>query len=571
MARGFDGTSWGQLTELTDPSNPQDNMGQEMVEYDGRLYVVWVSGTNTSEESSNTISVYNTFGHVVIRAYDGYGWSDLMELTPIGKTDNANAPTLAAFGGRLYAAWAYPTQASNGGKETWDIIARNIDFHPVEMSVTLGGSGLADWGPSEVRSTSDRVPLDAAALASAMESVPRQEDRYGNEYCDVPIRLLSANPSLVTVGNLSIVYSLTVRFENLTTVLNGLLRAKAGAGRDASENTTLPLSLEAASTGRLRMHELNLTYIIDLPPVLVLDIPDLHFKEDTVAVHLIDLDRHFWDDWDAGNLDYVVTLEQDAARIHAIVDGHYLTFSLPTKYWHGTESFRVRAYDRARLWADSNIFNITVDHVNHPPVLDPMPARTVDVGTRVYFLVHATDPDNDTLSFYSNNTLVPALPLAGRLGTAYVAFTPDRMGTLLLNITVDDGNGGNDTKTARILAVEGVSSAMNDLCPTWLVIIAIAAAAVGAAEYYRRRYLRETGPVIGPGGEFTEEQVFGGLVTAATFGAPVQGGSERDDPARAQVAADGMSPAKKDLEARRKAVEDAIQIPGQDELGTGNR
>jgi hypothetical protein len=307
----------------------------------------------------------------------------------------------------------------------------------------------------------------------------------------------------------------------MSAVLNDILWNRTGRGTEG--NTTVPLELSATSDGGMRIHDLNITYIIDLPPVFRGPVPDNHFPEDTDAVRLIDLDKYFWDDWDAGNLAYVVTFEDASEGVHAVLDGHYLTFTTPTENWNGAGHFRVRAYDRARLWAESNLFCITVDPVNDPPVLDPIPARGVDVGQKVYFEVHATDVDGDALTFSTNNSLIPVLPLGQRAGYGFVSFQAFRKGTIRLNITVDDGHGGTDTKTARITVMEGVSSETSEPCFSWLLVILIVACAAASVEWFRRRKLKETGPVMGPGGEFSEEEVFGGLVTVERAGGDIEG------------------------------------------------
>jgi hypothetical protein len=332
------------------------------------------------------------------------------------------------------------------------------------------------------------------------------------------------------VSGLGIEYSLTVTIDNMSAVLNDILWNRTGRGTGG--NTTVPFALTASSPGGMRASDLNITYIIDLPPVFLGPIPDNHFPEDTDAVRLIDLDKYFWDDWDAGNLYYEVVFEEAPDHVHAVVDGHYLDFTTPTENWNGAGHFRVRAYDRARLRAESNLFCITVDPVNDPPVLDPIEARRVDVGQKVYFEVHATDVDGDTLTFSTSNSQIPVLPLGQRAGWGYVSFQPLQLGTIRLNITVDDGHGGTDTKTAKIVIREGVSSETVEPCFSWLLVILLVTAGAVSVEWFRRRKLKETGPVMGPGGEFTEDEVFGGLVAVERAGGEIEGGQAKGDPWR---------------------------------------
>jgi hypothetical protein len=561
MVRRYDGKSWGPMTELTRQGEKKDNMGAELLEYDGRLYAVWVTGTNTTEEENGTIRIYNTYGDVIIRAYDGYGWSDFMELTPGEENDNANSPALAVYNGKLYCGWAYPYEPTTpDGTETWDIVVRNIDFRPVELELDAGDRPPADWGPSALGSTNVVVPLYDDAVEGALASLPRFRDAYGNELVDLPVAIRSIYPSSVQVRDLRITYSLTVRLDNISDILNGLI-AKAGAGGRSGRNVTIPLLFSANSTGAIRVERLNLTYIINLPPVLVEPVPDRHFPEDSPAPHLIDLEEYFWDDWDDGRLTFTVESESDPLHIKVDVEGRWLSFRPNRSLWHGSGEFRVRATDSGGLWALSNRFNITVDHVNHPPVLEPVPDQRVDTGDLLYFELHATDPDNDTLYFSSDNARFTPSRLEARKNAGYVSYFTTRPGRYTVNITVDDGFGGNDTQMVNIRIRDKVSSNINDLCASWVLIIVVAVAAVVAAEWYRRKYLRETAPVLGPDGEYTEEEVFGGLVATRLGGARLSGGTEKDAASRySPPEARPKTRSELAAEARRNA-EERVAIP----------
>ena len=563
MARRYDGNRWDTWMELTDPDRtaPYDNMGQEIVSYNHRLYVVWVTGTNTTQENNDTIAIYNTYGDIVIRAWDGYRWSDRMELTPGEESDNANSPTIAVFNDRLYVGWAYPYPPAAGGKETWDIIVRNIDFRQVVLEMDMSGDGLADWGPSEIESTQQAIPIYGSELEQALGSQPTSSDAYGNRYADAGIKLRSIFPSTVSVGNLSIEYAISVRFDNLTAVLNSILRARGGTGRDAGPNITIPFEFKAASTGKLALRGLNITYIINLVPVLIDDIPNLHFPEDNDAIRLIDLEDFFWDDWDDGNLAFEVTYEEDARFIHAIVDGRYLSFTTPTENWYGSERFRVRATDRGGLWAPGNLFCITVDPVNDPPALAPIPGKTVFVGDPVNIIVRASDVERDPLTFSTDNAAYRVVPFPKDTDSGSIAFSARRPGRIFLNVTVDDGHGGTDTGQLTIQIKDKSSTSSTEVCITWLVILVVSIAAGTGAELYRRRYLRETGPLLGPEGEYSERDVFGGQVEAVRLDAPIQGGSEDANPARAEVAPPKVKTARELAEDKKKAIEEQISIP----------
>jgi len=516
MARRYDGKSWGPMLELTPPGQKKDNMGQEILEYNHRLYVVWVTGTNTSTETNSTIAIYSTYGDIVIRAYDGYKWSDPMELTPGEENDNANSPTIAEFKGKLYVGWAYPYKAPPGGVETWDIIVRNIDFKPVELEMDMGNDGISDWGPSELQSTNDRIPIYTDELHAALKAAMSERDIFGNDYCDVGIRLRSTNPSEVAVKNLTIIYSITVHFANLSDVLNTILRQKGGnfGGRAETENITIPIRFTGASVGKIRISNLNLTYILNLAPILLEDIPHLSFPEDTDAFGLIDLEDFFWDDWDDNNLRFEVIYEEDGTKIRCEEDNGKLSFMTPTENWYGTKRFQVRAFDRARLWADSNIFNITVTPVNDPPVLRFIPDQKADVGSAIKFDVSAYDVDNDSLTFGALPAKFNILPSGVDPNRGFVKFVAKQAGKWTVNVSVSDGNGGYDWQYVNFTIREKTFTSFGEICTTWIIIVLIAIATGIGAEWYRRKYLKETAPDIDPEEGVPEQTIFSGRVKA---------------------------------------------------------
>jgi len=130
-------------------------------------------------------------------------------------------------------------------------------------------------------------------------------------------------------------------------------------------------------------------FFLNTPPVLVSLIippPILEDNEGNKGYHLVDLDRCFRDDLFQDRLNYSIIYESDPSHVLAQVDGHFLSFSTPTKDWYGTEKVCVRATDPQGLWANSNNFTVRVLPVNDPPVVSPIPNVTVSAR-----LVHRYD------------------------------------------------------------------------------------------------------------------------------------------------------------------------------------
>ncbi|MBI4913308.1 MAG: C10 family peptidase [Acidobacteria bacterium] len=74
----------------------------------------------------------------------------------------------------------------------------------------------------------------------------------------------------------------------------------------------------------------------------------------------------------------------------------------PSLHFVGTDTFTYHASD-GRYSSGSATVTITVNAVNHAPVLSPIGAKTVDEGQLLQFAVSATDRDNNPLTYTATN------------------------------------------------------------------------------------------------------------------------------------------------------------------------
>ena len=137
-------------------------------------------------------------------------------------------------------------------------------------------------------------------------------------------------------------------------------------------------------------------FSLNLPPVYAKFITITSFPEDTTADGLIDLNAYFTDDLYQDQLTYAVISESDPSHIAAKVDGHYLSFSTPTRDWFGQERFIVRATDQLGLSADSRAFTVKVTPVNDPPVVQPLPDLWLTEATEHLYDLEPYVSDVDT-------------------------------------------------------------------------------------------------------------------------------------------------------------------------------
>jgi len=91
---------------------------------------------------------------------------------------------------------------------------------------------------------------------------------------------------------------------------------------------------------------------------------------------------------------------------------------------------------------------VTVTGANRPPEFVPLSDIQTFVDSFVEFMVAASDPDNDPLTFSSPNAA--DLGASFNAETQVFSWTPTSPGTYRANFEVDDGNGGKDETSALI-------------------------------------------------------------------------------------------------------------------------
>ncbi len=105
--------------------------------------------------------------------------------------------------------------------------------------------------------------------------------------------------------------------------------------------------------------------------------------------------------------------------------------------------------------ADSEVVQITVNHINLPPVLDSIGSHTVIEGDTLEFRVHASDPDLDSLTLDALDVPVNAVFVDSGNGAGSFFFTPDftQSGTHFVTFISSDSSLA-DSEVVQITVVE---------------------------------------------------------------------------------------------------------------------
>ncbi|RLE45970.1 MAG: hypothetical protein DRJ31_10570, partial [Candidatus Methanomethylicota archaeon] len=124
----------------------------------------------------------------------------------------------------------------------------------------------------------------------------------------------------------------------------------------------------------------------------------------------------------------------------------------PNYYSSGTYSVKFTVTD-GKTGYDTVIVQITVENVNQPPVIDSITTKAVNIENNLQFIVKATDPDNEKLTFSASN-----LPSGATFdpSTQIFSWTPasTQTDTYYVRFKVEDQSGGVDSTTTTIIVTD---------------------------------------------------------------------------------------------------------------------
>ncbi|MEM2899872.1 MAG: hypothetical protein QXT63_03700, partial [Thermoplasmata archaeon] len=381
FARFYDGEKWSSIIEISGENESRFDLYPQLAANDGILYIVWVSGPQAISDDipmNETINstVYTTWGDIVFRFYDGYFWSETVELTDKAGLDSASDPEIRVLNGSIYVIWDYNWTNENGTRDG-DIIIRALRLIPSKISVDIGNVHVID--DEKLTSLGRHIELDPVTLDSILSNIPSNKsfvDDFGNVMCELEVMLeinCSTNTT-VKLTDLSIGYDYTTRTRDFSAALNKYIanykkehtNEELNATSDISDMIEVPIKVKSSSDGKIMLSNLTIYAIIDEKPISV-EIPNQYIYEDTANPDMLNLSDYFSDDLDNGSLVYKIIYEEDKDLVSASLNGSRLGFFTKKENWFGNLTFKVAAFDRISQYAVATI-NLTVLPVNDAPV-----------------------------------------------------------------------------------------------------------------------------------------------------------------------------------------------------------
>jgi hypothetical protein len=147
-------------------------------------------------------------------------------------------------------------------------------------------------------------------------------------------------------------------------------------------------------------------------------------------------------------------------KVEVRIDGGDWMKAIGTTSWYltwdselttdGRHTISVRGTDGGDRTGPVVTVNVTVRNApNNPPVVETVEDLRVDPGQLVNFMMVASDPDGDDLTFSDDALLFDIDP-----GTGTITFTPTEADVGVWRITITVSDGTHQTKTTFIITVE---------------------------------------------------------------------------------------------------------------------
>ncbi|MBU4467094.1 tandem-95 repeat protein, partial [Patescibacteria group bacterium] len=230
---------------------------------------------------------------------------------------------------------------------------------------------------------------------------------------------------------------------NSTTIneTSGSWNLTTGFCEPSHRNITLEVSDIENETDSITW-DLSITNV-NREPVWNAIINNITWEEDNELTNNISLDDYFYDlDYSecGDNPSFSSTGSTNITITIGSATPHYVSFC-PDSNWFGSEEIYFTIND-GYATADSNNLTLNVTNVQDPPEIESIPDQEAYAYVLFSYQVIASDPDNDTLTYYDNITLFNISSATGLIN-----FTPtaDNIGNYTINIIAGDGTDNAST------------------------------------------------------------------------------------------------------------------------------
>jgi hypothetical protein len=413
------------IGEIVIPNHPvMANVNSISFSYYGYTYRTYNPTLTTGAE---TISKWGD-GYIMA-AQKNVGGVDRVDLNMVPFSQYVSYPYLAYYGDGddlMRNALLY------GGRKAIDARVDVLNDKTEEFNRTgyMGNFTLPDF---------------SAALNSYLATAPvSYEDRYGNQFVDVPINVSSPTGGRLSFNSLAITYDYSTSVDenplngNLTLAVSDLQSTILG-----EQNLTIPIFVSSSSSGKLRMFDL---YVRVTPPQHKPRIDSFYPALETSVPEASTLDFRV-NATDIYRNPMTFTWFDDEERLPGTTSARLsIEYGFEDAGMH-TVTCRVANGISEKTFIDL-VWQVTVTDVNRPPEIhtfSPAGDVTMEENSTQLFSVAASDPDPGEV--LSHSWFLDNKPVAGAEGDNYT-YAPGFFdgGLHTIKAVVSDGGGATDFK-----------------------------------------------------------------------------------------------------------------------------
>jgi hypothetical protein len=340
-------------------------------------------------------------------------------------------------------AWPFNITNNNIGPSGFNVTSLNFTAttyfrqYVRDIDVDVAADGVRDLGHPGLLQSQDAISDIGSVFQDALNKAAATADMYGNQMCTIPMNISAKGYGNVTISALHIEYTYTAQLPDFAASLLAYLTGRPNG------TVPVPVDARAASAGTLRLAGLNI--LVDAPPSLTRNIPDLGIKQETSNFSLVNLSEYFSDDRvdavDQAPLAFRILGNSNSSNVELTLNGSVLGARALTVNWSGRADVTVQASDGRGLTAQSNQFAIIVTRVNKAPVITSAPPDRAEAGKNFIYNVTADD-DYSTILTYRLTEYPPDMTVTPHGTNGTISWKPvwDQRG-LVFNVTVSVSDG----------------------------------------------------------------------------------------------------------------------------------
>jgi hypothetical protein len=251
----------GQQAEVTGFDNDYFDHSPEIIVFNNRLYVTWVTEIWVDDELVNSDIKINYFNLTTKQ----FGLQQQVNTDSINRPGFDYWPQLNVYKNKLYVAWDSNDTRMGTGLDRDIIITSNIPSQlSLEFGLDIGSDGIWEI-PKTTNIDNNETTFELEAgikdLLSNDTWVAKNiiNNQYGFKMLKIPVKAYLTKPGKIQVEDLDIIYDCTLEVRDISSELNNYIdNAKIQQEVTINNTVIVPFSLTADTIGKIKVSDIEI-------------------------------------------------------------------------------------------------------------------------------------------------------------------------------------------------------------------------------------------------------------------------------------------------------------------------